>query len=81
MTDEKKPRKKRIPKSMIVEEPVFKIGKDFNKDTDVDAAVLREREECAKIADRFLQQDSFDTVTRVTSSVAREIGNLIRNRK
>lgn len=44
-------------------------------------AVNAEREECAKIADKFRQQDTFDSISRNTNSVAREIASLIRSRK
>lgn len=74
---EEKPKKK-YKRKTIDKELMSKLGEAWNADKNT---VLHEREQCAKIADSFIQPESFDTVTRVVNTVAREIAAKIRDRK
>lgn len=76
-TEKTKSKKKRQPKG-VDEELMSKLGESFHTETTL---MAQQRESCAKIAESFIQPDSFDTITRIVNTVAREIAAKIRDSK
>ena len=76
-TPETKPKKKRQPKG-IDKDLMSKLGESFHTENNL---MLQQREACAKIAESFIQPDSFDTITRIVNTTAREIAAKIRDTK
>lgn len=76
-TVETKPKKKRAAKD-VDKELMSKLGESFHSENNL---LIQQREVCARIAESFIQPDSFDTITRVVNTTAREIASKIRDMK